>query len=397
MLKVFRNRRLMIGALIVVAILAFALWPRPTAVDLAAITSGPLLVTIDEEGETRVRDRFVITSPVAGELRRVTLEPGDSVVKGQTILAVRPAPPTPLDARARAEAVAAVSSGEATLGRMRAQREGAATALARAEQRVERLRRVFSAGGVAQDELDAREADARNAAEVLRAADFAVAQAQHELDAARARLMDGSAGRDRRDVAVTAPIDGVVLRRHRESQAVVPAGDSLLEIGDPRRLEIVADLLSSDAVRARPGADVLIEQWGGEETLSGRIRRVEPSGFTKISALGVEEQRVNVIIDFGDPEAAWHTLGDGYRVEVRIVVWQEQNVVKVPLGALFRRGNEWAVFVSESGRARLRTLTIGPRNATEAQVLDGLEEGEEVVLYPPDTLEDGTRVARRQA
>jgi HlyD family secretion protein len=397
MLKLFKNRRLMIGTLIVVALLAFALWPRPTAVDLAAISSGPLLVTVDEEGETRVRDRFVVTSPVAGELRRVELEPGDSVATGQTILAVRPAPPTPLDARARAEAAAAVAAGEATLGRMRAERAGAATALARAEQRVERLRRVFSAGGVAQDELDAREADARSAAEILRAADFTVAQAEHNLAAARARLTDGSAGRNTRDVAVVAPIDGVVLRRHRESQAVVPAGDPLLEIGDPRRLEIVADLLSSDAVRAKQGAEVLIEQWGGEETLNGRVRRIEPAGFTKISALGVEEQRVNVVIDFGDPEAAWHTLGDGYRVEVRIVVWQEQNVMKVPLGALFRRGDEWAVFVSDGGRARLRTVNIGPRNATEAQVLDGLQEGEAVILYPPDTLEDGARVTPRSA
>jgi HlyD family secretion protein len=395
MLKVFRNRRLLIGALVVAALLAFALWPRATAVDVAAITTGPLVVTIDEEGETRVRDRFVVTSPVAGELRRVELEPGDSVARGQTILMVRPAPPTPLDARARAEATAAVAAGEATLGRMRAQREGAATAFARAQQRVERLRRVFSAGGVAQDELDAREADARNAAEMLHAAEFAVAQAQHDLDAARARLMDGAAGRNTRDVAVVAPIDGVVLRRHRESQTVVPAGEALLEIGDPRHLEIVADLLSSDAVRAKPGAAVLIEQWGGEEALSGRIRRVEPSGFTKVSALGVEEQRVNLVIDFGDAEAAWHALGDGYRVEVRVVVWQEQNVVKVPLGALFRRGDEWAVFVSDGGRARLRTVKIGPRNAAEAQVLDGLAEGEEVVLYPPDMLEDGARVTRR--
>jgi HlyD family secretion protein len=176
---------------------------------------------------------------------------------------------------------------------------------------------------------------------------------------------------------------------------VVPAGEALLEIGDPRHLEIVADLLSSDAVRAKPGAAVLIEQWGGEEALSGRIRRVEPSGFTKVSALGVEEQRVNLVIDFGDAEAAWHALGDGYRVEVRVVVWQEQNVVKVPLGALFRRGDEWAVFVSAGGRARLRTVNIGPRNAAEAQVLDGLAEGEEVVLYPPDMLEDGARVTRR--
>lgn len=395
MLKLLRNRRVLLGVLIVAALLAFALWPRATEVDLAAVTRGSLQVTIDEQGETRVRERFVVTSPVAGTVRRIALEPGDPVAEGSAIVTVRAAPPTPLDARARAEAEAALAAATATLGRMVAERERAATDLQRAEQRFERLRRVFAAGGVAQDELDAREAEARSAAEILRAAEFTVAQAEHDRDAARARLVERPGTAGVRDIDVVSPIDGVVLRRHRESEAVVPAGEPLLEIGDPGGLDIVSDFLSTDAVRVEKGADVLIEQWGGEAMLRGRVRRVEPSAFTKVSALGVEEQRVNVIIDFDDGEEAWNALGDGYRVEVRIVTWQDENALVVPTGALFRRGEDWAVFVAEDGNARLRTVRLGPRNPTGAQVLDGLTEGELVVLYPPDLLEDGARVTRR--
>lgn len=192
-------------------------------------------------------------------------------------------------------------------------------------------------------------------------------------------------------------MDGVVLKRLRHSQSVVPAGEPLLEIGDPKALEIVADLLSSDAVRVKAGDAVLIEQWGGGDTLRGRVRRVEPSGFMKVSALGVEEQRVNVIVDFVDPEQATRAIGDGYRVEVRVVVWEEDKVLKVPTGTLFRRGDQWALFIVENGRARLRTIKIGQRNGAEAQILEGVRERDQIVLYPPDTLADGDRVAQRAA
>lgn len=394
-MKIFRSRRGLIGPAAVAGLLVFALWPRGVEVDMATVTRGPLTVTVDDEGETRVRHRFVIAAPVAGELRRIELEPGDPVRKAETLVArLQPAPPTPLDVRSRAEAGSAVKAAEAALGRMRADRDRAAAELARAKQQLGRMRELLEVGGVARDEVDARETEAQTAAEALRAAEFNVARAEYDVQAARARLIQASNG-DGDAVDIVAPINGVVLKRERESEAIVPAGEPLLELGNPANLEIVSDLLSSDAVKVKAGDAVLIEQWGGDTTLHGTVRRVEPSGFTKVSALGVEEQRVNVIIDFADVEAAWGALGDGYRVEVRIVIWHRDDVLRVPIGSLFRRDDEWALFVVEDGRARERTVMIGRRDAAAAQVITGVEADQEVVLYPPDDLEDGNRVTRR--
>jgi HlyD family secretion protein len=391
-----KKARLLLAAAVVAGLLALALWPRPTEVDLAPVIRGPLVVTLDEEGATRVRDRFDISTPVAGELLRIEVEPGDAVEAGRTVLAtVRPSMPAPLDARALAEASRAVPAAEATGARGRAERERAAALLVRARQQLDRARRLFAENAIARDDVEAREADVRTGEEALRAAEFGVAQAQHDLEVVRARLIQSRTGGAGRDIVLRAPVDGVVLRRHRQSQTVVPAGERLLEIGDPRRLEIVADLLSSDAVKVRPAHPVLIEQWGGGQTLRGRVRRVEPAGFTKVSALGVEEQRVNVIVDLQDPQEAWRALGDGFRVEIRVVVWERDGILKVPTASLFRRGDQWALFVADNGRARIRTVAIGERNGTEAQVLSGLEEGERVVRFPPDTLRDGQRITER--
>ncbi len=360
------------------------------------MTRGPLVVTLDEEGETRVRDRFDINAPVAGELLRIEVEPGDAVEAGRTVLAkVRPSMPAPLDARALAEASRAVPAAEATVARLRAERERTAALLVRARQQLDRTRSLFADNAIARDDVEAREADVRTGEEALRAAEFAVTQSQHDLEVARARLIQSRTGDAGHDIVLLAPVDGVVLRRLRQSQSVVPAGERLLEIGDPRRLEIVADLLSSDAVKVRPGHSVLIEQWGGGQTLRGRVRRVEPGGFTKVSALGVEEQRVNVIVDFQDAQEAWRALGDGYRVEVRVVVWQKDGILKVPTASLFRRGDQWALFVADNGRARVRTVQIGERNGSEAHVLSGVGEGQRVVRFPPDTLHDGQRITER--
>lgn len=394
-MKILRSRRVLIGGAAVAGLLVFALWPRGVEVDMATVTRGPLTVTVDEEGETRVRNRFIIAAPVAGELERIELEPGDAVRKAETVVArLQPAPPTPLDVRSRAEARSAVQAAEAALGRARADRDRAAAELARAKQRLERMRKLLEVGGIARDEVDALDTEAQTGAEALRAAEFNVARAEYDVEAVRAQLIQSTNG-DGDPIDIVAPVNGVVLERERESEAVVPAGEPLLEIGDPANLEIVSDLLSADAVKVKPGDAVLIEQWGGDTTLHGTVRRVEPSGFTKISALGVEEQRVDVIIDFADVEAAWHALGDGYRVEVRIVIWQRDDVLRVPIGSLFRRDDEWALFAVEGGRARARTVTIGRRDAVAAQVLSGVETGDEVVLYPPDDLEDGDRVTRR--
>ena len=395
-LRHLQNRKLLAVVGFVAFLLLVALWPQSVAVDLAAVERGALLITVDEEGETRVRDRFLVSAPVAGQVLRIALEPGDRVDKGETLLATfLPAAPNPLDARSRAEAEAAVAAARAAVGGARAEEKRAEAALTLARSELERHQQLFEQRIVSQRAKDAAETEAQGTAEALHAAEFAMASAEHQLEMAQARLLQASGGSGGRPIEIRSPIDGVVFKRYRWSEAVVPAGEPLLELGDPRRLEIVSDLLSTDAVKVHPGDTVLIEQWGGDETLQGRVRLVEPSGFMKISALGVEEQRVNVIVDFEDPAKAWEKLGDGYRVEVRVVIWESEDVVKVPTSSLFRKDRDWAVFAVDSGRARLVPIEVGQRNGLEAQVLSGLEAGQQVVVHPSDTLEDGARVQPR--
>jgi HlyD family secretion protein len=347
-------------------------------------------VTVDEDGETRVRDRFVISAPVSGRLQRIAFEPGDTVVRGGSALArITPAAAPLLDPRTRAELSAGVEAARAVVGQAGAERDRAATALTRTRSTLRRQQELMKAGAIAGDELEAAETAVATGEEALRAAEFMATRAEYELQLARARMTAPSASGGAVDIV--SPIDGVVLRRMRQSESVVPVGEPLLEIGAPDRIEIVADLLSTDAVRIAVGADVLIDQWGGDHTLRGRVRRIEPSGFMKVSALGVEEQRVNVLIDFVEPaEAA--PLGDGYRVEVRVVLWEEADVLRVPVGSLFRQGEDWATFVVEADTARLRPVQLGQRNEDYGQVVSGLDAGATVVLHPPDTLSDGTRV-----
>lgn len=389
------NRRVLVAVALVGGLLAVALWPSTHPVDVAVVSTGPLLVTIDEEGRTRVRDRFIVASPVAGRVLRIELEVGDRVKRGDVVARVRAEPPPLLDARARAEAQAAADGASATLGRARAEEERARAALAQAQRELQRTRALVVEQLATARELDAREADVRASEEAANAAAFGVRAASSDLERARAGLAPASPDGDGRVVAVIAPADGVVLRRIRESESAVPSGDPLLEVGDPGRLEIVADLLSTDAVRVPSGARVMIEQWGGDRTLEARVRRVEPSGFTKISALGVEEQRVNVILDFLDPAQAWAALGDGYRVEVRIVTWEAQRVVKVPTSALFRVLDRWAVYLIDEGRARQTLVDLGHQTGQEAEIASGLADGARVILHPGDTLADGARVAER--
>jgi HlyD family secretion protein len=269
-----------------------------------------------------------------------------------------------------------------------------------AEAELARARQLAERGNISASALDRAELQVRTARAAVASAQAELDVRTYQLETARARLItpreDGVASEaDRCCVPVRAPVNGRILRVLHESEGVVTAGTPLVEIGDPQDLEVVVELLSSDAVRVSDGAKVAIEAWGGGATLEGRVRRVEPYGFTKISALGIEEQRVNVIIDFvGDPEG-WQRLGHGFRVEVRIVVWQADDVISVPLGVLFRRGESWAVFVSDDGRARLREVTIGQRNGRVAQVLEGLEVGERIILHPSDKVEDGTRIEAR--
>ena len=393
-MRLLKNKKLIASVLVVAAIVAVALWPKSMEVSVTHSERGPMQVTVDEDGETRVRDRFLVTAPVAGRVQRIEIEPGDLVVRGRTVLTrITPAESPLLDPRTRSELQAGVEAATAAVGQARAERQRASTAVERARSTLRRQQELMKAGAIAADALEAAETALASAEDGLRAAEFTERRTEYERQVARARLSAPNAAG--RSVEVLAPIDGTVLKRLRESEGVVPVGEPLVEIGEPERKEIVADLLSTDAVRVSPGAEVLIEQWGGGHPLHGRVRRVEPSGFMKVSALGVEEQRVNVIVNFADSSDAVR-LGDGYRVEVRIVLWKDDNVIKVPVGALFRQGEGWAVFVVEEGRVRRQTVQLGQRNENVGQITGGLEAGATIVLHPPDTLMDGARVTVKQ-
>lgn len=395
------KRRLVWGVvgLVVVALVAFSLQPEPEPADVVHVERGPLRVTLDEEGETRVRERYMVSAPVAGRVLRIELEPGDEVIAGDTVLATfQPGDPVPLDARSRAEAEAGVRSAQATLGRVRADRQGIEAELRFAESERQRVRRLATDLIVSAEALESAELRVETQQEALRSAEFAVQNAESDLEQARARLLQGGGNSSsRQPIEIRAPIGGVVLRRLRESEAIVPAGEPLIEVADPDQMEIVSDFLSTDAVKIRPGQRVLIEQWGGDRPLDGVVRRVEPYGFTKFSALGVEEQRVNVIVDFGDSREAWDILGDGYRVEVRVVVWEQDDVVKVPTSALFRSGEDWAAFVVTGGKAVERAVEIGQRNGLEAEVVSGLAEGDPVIVHPGDSIADGVEIEERSS
>lgn len=397
-----RRRWMLWGGLAVVAavVLLLALRKAPVEVDVAGVTRGRLAVTLDEEAETRVRERYVVSAPVAGRLRRIELEPGDPVQARKTVVATFvPGDPALLDVRARGEVDARVGAARAAEQRARAESDRARAQLALARSEHTRVRRLAEGGVASQADLDRVKQNLESAQSTLAAAERAAAGAMQDLRAAQARALEVESGQTRggrlENLTLRSPIDGVVLRRLRESESVVPAGEPLLEVGDPANLEIVADYLSADAVQMKPGMPVEIERWGGERPLSGRVRRVEPGGFLKISALGVEEQRVNIIIDFEDPRAAWAALGDGYRVEVRVVTWQGKDVVKVPGSALFRQGEGWAVFRAKDRRAEQKSVEVGHRGELEAEIRSGLDPGDKVVVHPPEDLRPGAKVKIR--
>ncbi len=378
----------------VIAALAWGLWPRPVAVTAIEARRGNFEVTIEEEGRTRVKDRFVISAPVAGYLRRSELHVGDPVAQKQMVARLEPLRPAVLDPRAKAEAEAGVSAAQAAL-------RGAeqAVAAARAEAQYarndyERKATLHQGGRVSQEELDRADTQLRQATANLRSSQFAVDVAKFRLQAARTALQYSAAGIGDTDetVEVTSPVSGKVLKLYRESEGPIQAGDNLVEVGDPTALEVEIDVLSEDAVRIQTGTPVRFLRWGGEPALHGTVRTVEPVGFTKISALGVEEQRVMVIADLTSPHEEWQKLGDGYRVEAAFILWRGANVLQVPTSALFRYRDQWALFVIEDGRARRRTVEVGRRNGLMAQILDGLREGESVIAHPDERITDDVRV-----
>ncbi|WP_346765471.1 HlyD family efflux transporter periplasmic adaptor subunit [Thioalkalivibrio sp. XN8] len=392
-----RYKGIIVIAVLLGAGLAWGFWPRPVLVETDEVARRPLQVTVEEEGRTRVKERYALHAPVAGYLRRVELEVGDPVTAGQPLAVIDPLPSAMLDPRTRAEAearAAAARSGlvraEKMLRQAESEAELAADEFAR---RAELLARQL----VPRAEYDQAQSRKRAMEAAAQAAASAVDVARHELEAAEATLRYAGAaasGAEAGPIEVVSPVDGRLLKRMQESAAVVASGQPLLEVGDPQALEVEVEVLSRDAVRIEPGGRVLFERWGGEQALEGRVRTVEPTGFTKVSALGVEEQRVLVIADFAAPAELWRRLGDGYRVEARFITWEREDALTVPAGALFRRGDDWAAFVVRDGRARLVNVRTGQGSGLLTEVLDGLEAGERVVVHPGDELEDGMRVER---
>ena len=394
------RRRILIitvAATVVLAVI-YGFMPKPIQVDAIAAKKGPMRVTVDEEGKTRVRDRFVISAPVAGYLRRVELDVGDSAVKGQVIAELEPLRSTVLDPRSRAEALAALSAARAAFNAAKENAQAAAASADYARKNLERQKRLYDSGYVAKDSLDQADADAKRTAANRLAADASVKSARADVERAQSTLghspAEGTADHDR-IVAIRAPVDGSVLKIHHESEGAVNAGEPLIDIGDPRKLEIKVEVLSADAVAIQPGSTVYFERWGGDFPLTGTVRTVEPEAFTKVSSLGVEEQRVLVIADITSLPEEWKRLGDEYRVEASFIIWEGKNVLQVPASSLFRKGEGWAVFVVDGGRARIRHVKIGHRNGLIAEITDGLSEQDRVISHPDDRVRDGVRVRVR--
>ncbi len=401
MKRLWQNMPLLVVALGVAALAAYAFWPRPFEVDLATASEGPLAVTVDEDGRTRVRDRYVVSAPLAGQMARIELEPGDEVAAGQTLLTtIQPVDPSLLDERTRREAAARLRATTAAIDHANSRISEAREAHESAQHEFERAKKLVKTNAVTQAEFDLFEHAERRTAQAVRSAEFALQVAQFERELAQAALLrtghteGGTAPLEER-LEIRAPVTGRILRRMEESARVVEPGLPLVELGDTNQMEIEIDVLSSDAALIRPGAKVLLQEWGGSEPLEARVRLVEPAGFLKISSLGVEEQRVNIIADFTGPPEARAALGDAYRVEAQIVVWESPRVRKIPAGCLFRDAGRWAVYVASNSTARLRHVEVGQNNGLEAEILDGLAVGDRVIVHPSDKLADGSRIAPR--
>ncbi len=383
---------------VVVAATVYGFLPKPVEVDLVTVSRGPLQVTIEEEGRTRLKDRFVISAPTGGYLRRVEAKVGDPVRKGQVVATLEPVRSQALDPRSRAEAEAAVLAAQAGLTAVTERAKAAAADAEYVEKRAGRIANLFAKGSVAKDQFDQTRAEVTRARSAQDAAKAAVDGARAELERIKSTLRSFPAGGregEQGTVPVSSPVGGAVFRIYRESEGAVAMGEPLMDVGNAKSLEVRVEVLSGDAVKIAKGTPVVFKRWGGEGTLTGAVRIVEPAGFTKVSSLGVEEQRVLVIADITAPPERWRALGDGYRLEAHFVIWEGKDVLQIPAGALFRSGKEWAVFVAENGTARLRKVEIGQRNGLTAEILSGLKEKERVIVHPDDAVSDGAQIRPR--
>jgi HlyD family secretion protein len=381
---------------VAVAALGWAFWPRAVEVEAVAARQGRFEQAVEEDGRTRLKDRYAISAPVSARLERITLREGDAVAAGDIVAVLRPVLPPMVDERSRMEAQARLRAASASVDRANARTAHARLALQEAQLEQERTERLAAGGFVASARLDSVRLALAGAQRELEAGLAEQDLAGHEREQAVAVLQQFTgAGRPGAALAVRSPVAGVVLKVTQPSENTLAAGAALLEVGDPRQLEVVSELLTNDAVQARPGRRVVIERWGGQP-VEGRVRRVDPAAFTKVSALGIEEQRVLAVIDITSPPRDWAAMGDGFRVVVRVITNSVEPAVIVPLGALFPHGDGFALYTVEGGRARLRRVDVGARNGSDAWVRDGLAAGQQVIVYPPATVRDEQRVHVRQ-
>lgn len=397
-IKLKRNALLVAGALLACALLVWAMLPSPLEVDVASVTQGRFERSVLEDGKTRVRDRYTVSTPLTGRIGRIALRQGDMVRRGDTVATLWPTAPALLDERSRAEQAARMGAVQATVARARANGERALAALEQARAELKRSETLAQKGFVSPTQNETGRLNLR-----LRETELDVARqdedaARHELDQARIALQQfnqPASGGQQRPFAITAPVSGKVLKLVQQSEGSIMVGTALMELGDPTQLEVEVDLLTEDAAQVHPGTAVRLSNWGGPQALDGQVRLVEPAAFTKVSALGVEEQRVNAIIDITSPRERWAALGDGYKVDVSVLVQTAPDVLKVPVSALFPLGARSALFVLEGGRAHLREVSVMARNGQEAWIKDGVAGGAQVITYPDSKLKDNAAVRVR--
>lgn len=388
-----------ISIIVVLGAIIYGFFPKAVEVDLTNVTRCPLQVTIEEEGRTRLKDRYVITAPRAGYMERIEAKVGDPVGKGQTVAVLEPSRSPALDARSLAEAKAQVSAAQAAVNSAIEKERAAATDADFLEKRLIRLKNLCNKGSIAKDQYDQIAAEAKKARALAHSAKAAVNVSRSDLERSKALLKNFSATKKSsaaNNVNIQSPVDGSIFRIYRESEGPVNIGEPLLDIGNVKNLEVRVEVLSADAVKIKPGTAVLFKRWGGEGTLTGTVRVVEPAGFTKVSSLGVEEQRVLVIADITSPLSIWSKLGDAYRLEAHFIIWEGKNVLQVPASALFRSGKDWAVFVNDKGKARKRIVAAGRSNGTNTEIISGVKENEQIIIHPDDKISDGTRIKPRK-
>jgi len=386
-------------ALAVVAALVVVFRPSAVEVEVAPVTRGAFERTIDEDGKTRVRERYVVSAPLAGRLLRSHLKAGDAVKAGDVIATLMPSAPALIDARTEQELRERLGAAEAAHARANAEVERARVALEQSRGELSRATQLADKGFTSPQALERNQRDVELKVKEQKSTEFDREAARHEVGVARAALTRSQiawARQSDRRWPLTAPVAGRVLRVVQESEAAVGVGAALVEIGNPEDLEVVVDVLTTDTAAIRRGQPVRLDIAAGAPPLAGRVRLIEPAAFTKVSALGVEEQRVNVVIDFDAPREAWQALGDAYRVDARIVVESRADAVLVPVSALFRQQERWSVFAAESGRARRVEVVPGPRNATQSVIERGLDPGVEVIVFPGDRVADGARIRVRR-